>query len=151
MCQKAGTVFLGAVGASVGPLYATAFESAARAALNRQNLDAGATVAVLVALKDGIMRRGGAKPGDKTMIDAWVPACEHAQNALNGGGSTLVCLRAACVGAEQGMLATEKMSATLGRSAKLGERSVGHRDPGAASVVVILSALKNAYELANAG
>ncbi len=151
ICQKAGTVFLGAVGASVGPLYATAFESAASAVSNRQNLDAGAMVALLVAFKDGIIRRGGANPGDKTMVDAWVPACEFAQNALKDDGSLLSCLNAACKGAQIGMQSTERLSAALGRSAKLGDRSLGHLDPGAASALVIVKAIHDGYERAIGG
>ena len=146
MCSLTGSTFLGAVGASVGPLYATAFTSASTAMSDRLNLDAGAVVALLAALKKGIVQRGGAKAGDKTMIDAWTPAVEHAELELEAGGSIASCLKAACVGAEAGMGATAQMTAKLGRSAKLGARSLGHIDPGAASVLVILTGFAEAFE-----
>ena len=140
LCRTMSHAFLEAVGASAGPLYATAFLRAAEAVRDRRNLDAGATVALLTAMSDGIRARGGASPGDKTMVDAWVPAVEAAQGASETGGDVAACLEAAALAAQTGMNATAEMTARLGRAAKLGARSSGHIDPGAASAAIILAA-----------
>lgn len=77
------------------------------------------------------------------MVDAWVPAVEEARGAVTGGADVLGCLDAACEGAERGMNATRDIESKRGRSSKLGARSVGHIDPGAASTVVILIAMRD--------
>lgn len=140
-------VFLDAVGASSGPLYATAFLRAGTAVADRLNLDAGALAKWLEAAKLGVIDRGRASPGDKTMVDAWVPAIEAANKAAEGG-SELDVIRAARDGAEAGMKATIDMESKRGRSAKLGIRSVGHIDPGAASTFVTLRGMSDALETA---
>ena len=136
--------FLDAVGASSGPLYASAFRSAGAAVSDRLNLDAGAMVAWIAGICDGILSRGGAAEGDKTMIDAWVPAVASAKGALQSGADLAACLDAACDGARKGRDYTATIESRRGRSAKLGARSVGHVDPGAASAVVILEAIRAA-------
>ncbi|MFK5978729.1 MAG: dihydroxyacetone kinase subunit DhaL [Rhizobiaceae bacterium] len=146
MCAKAGKNFLDAVGASVGPLYGTAFQRASKAVNDRLNLDSMALVSWLDAIRNGIVDLGGAAPGDKTMVDAWTPAVEHAAREQEAGGSIIACLQAACDGAEKGKNATVQMKSKKGRSAKLGLRSLGHVDPGAASVVVILNAMREVVE-----
>jgi len=142
MCEQSSKLFLGAVGASVGPLYATAFQQAAKSVDDRLYLDNGAMLHWLTAMMRGIADRGGAMPGDKTMLDAWAPAVRAAklQDTLLGS------LNAASVAARKGMKATINMQAAKGRSAKLGIRSVGHVDPGAASAFLILSALHEAAQ-----
>ena len=140
-CRAMSQAFLNAVGASAGPLYATAFLRAADAVADRLNLDGPAMAAWIAAMCAGIESRGGAAPGDKTMIDAWHPA---AAAALASDGSVAACLAAACTAAETGMAATAGMTARRGRSAKLGDRSLGHVDAGAASAVTILKAMARA-------
>ncbi len=142
ICNSAADVFLNAVGASIGPLYATGFQHAARAVEDRLNLDQAALLRWLEAMLQGICQRGGAKPGDKTMVDAWVPAVEAAKHQQTIPDS----LKAAKAAAKQGMEATSEMQATKGRSAKLGARSVGHVDPGAASAYLIFCALGTAVQ-----
>ncbi|SES36141.1 homodimeric dihydroxyacetone kinase [Tranquillimonas rosea] len=143
-CKRMAKAFLDAVGASSGPLYATAFLRAGTAVGNRLNLDAAAVVAWVEAAAQGVRERGRAEPGDKTMVDAWVPGAEAARAALGKDGDVLACLAAACEGAERGMNATKEIESRRGRSAKLGARSVGHIDPGAASTHVILCAMYDA-------
>ncbi len=143
-CKRMARAFLDAVGASSGPLYATAFLRAGTAVGGRLNLDAGAMADWIAAACQGIRDRGRAEPGDKTMIDAWVPAAEAARAAAAGGASTLETLKAARDAAEAGMKATADMEARRGRSAKLGQRSLGHVDPGAASTFVVLRAMADA-------
>lgn len=146
ICKRIAKAFLDAVGASSGPLYATAFLRAGASARGRAGLDAAALVNFLESAAAGIRERGKAEPGDKTMVDAWVPAAEAASRALREGASAIACLKAAARGAEEGMNATANIAARKGRSSKLGERSLGHIDPGAASTFVMLSAMAEALE-----
>jgi dihydroxyacetone kinase len=139
-CTKAAKAFLDAVGASSGPLYASAFNCAGKAVADRLNLDAEAMAAWVEGMLDGILKRGGASVGDKTMIDAWAPAAKAALATVAMGDPHAV-LSAATQGAKDGAEATREMESKRGRSKKLGQRSVGHMDPGAASAHVILSAM----------
>ena len=143
-CDRMAKAFLDAVGASSGPLYASALRSAGAAVSDRLNLDAAAMVAWIKGMHTGIAGRGGAKPGDKTMIDAWAPAAEAAATALASGQGLAACLEAAVNGARRGRDHTATLESRRGRSAKLGARSIGHVDPGAASAHVMLEAIRAA-------
>ena len=145
-CKRMAKAFLDAVGASSGPLYATAFLRAGTAVGNRLNLDGGAVADWIAAACQGVRERGRAESGDKTMIDAWMPAAASAKARAELGGGALDALVAARDGAEAGMQATAAMASRRGRSAKLGARSVGHIDPGAASTFVMLRAMVAALE-----
>jgi len=140
-CKRMAKAFLDAVGASSGPLYATAFLRAGGAIKDRLNLDALAMARWIEAASEGVRERGRAEPGDKTMVDAWIPAAEEARRAAEATGDALATLEAAHAGALRGMEATRDMESRRGRSSKLGVRSIGHVDPGAASTVVILGAM----------
>jgi len=142
--ERMAKAFLDAVGASSGPLYASAFRKAGQAVSDRLNLDAKAMVAWVEGICAGIQARGGAAVGDKTMIDAWAPAVEKAKAALVSGADLIACLDAACKGAEEGRDHTAAIESRRGRSAKLGARSLGHMDPGAASALVMLVAMRDA-------
>ncbi len=133
--------FLDAVGASTGPLYATAFMRAGAAVKGRATLDRDDMVKVLAAMAKGIADRGKAKPGEKTMLDAWAPAAAAAERAAGEGLGLDGCLAAAVLAAEQGAEATKAMPAAKGRASRLGERALGHVDPGAASAAIVLRAL----------
>lgn len=148
ICKRMAKAFLDAVGASSGPLYATAFLRAGTAVSHRLNLDGAGMAEWLSAACQGIRDRGRAEQGDKTMIDAWVPAVEAGFRVAKDGGSTLNVLVAARDGGEAGMKATAALESRRGRSAKLGERSVGHIDPGAASTYVTLRAMAAALQKA---
>lgn len=148
ICKRMAKAFLDAVGASSGPLYATAFLRAGTAVSHRLNLDGAGMAEWLGAACQGIRDRGRAEPGDKTMIDAWAPAVEAAQESAKGGGSAIDVLLAARDGGEAGMKATAALESRRGRSAKLGARSVGHIDPGAASTYVTLRAMAAALQKA---
>ncbi|MES2433521.1 MAG: dihydroxyacetone kinase subunit DhaL [Pseudomonadota bacterium] len=128
--NAAAKAFLNAVGASSGPLYATALMRAAKAAGPRVAMPASETPRLIVAMAEGIAHRGRAEPGQKTMIDAWHPAAEAAKS----GSTWPEILQAAQAGAD----ATARMQASLGRAARLGERSLGHKDPGAVSACMII-------------
>ncbi|GAD56741.1 dihydroxyacetone kinase, ATP-dependent [Limimaricola cinnabarinus LL-001] len=101
-------------------------------------------VAWIEGMAAGIQSRGGAQIGDKTMIDAWLPAAAKARAALSGGGDLGACLDAACQGARSGRDHTAEIESRRGRSAKLGARSLGHMDPGAASAHLMLEAIRDA-------
>ncbi len=143
-CKRMAKAFLDAVGASSGPLYATAFLRAGTAVGDRLNLDASALASWIAAASQGIQDRGRAEPGDKTMVDAWAPAADLAKAAAGDGASTLEVINAAAEGAKEGMEKTANIPARRGRSSKLGERSLGHIDPGAASTYLTLRAMAQA-------
>lgn len=107
---------LDAVGASLGPLYATAFLHAGTAVDNRRNLDPGALAGWIAGAMEGIRNRRRAEPCDKTMVDAWAPAVDAAQ-ALSASGDELAVISAARDGAEAGMNATADLESRRGRSA----------------------------------
>ncbi|MBX3570478.1 MAG: dihydroxyacetone kinase subunit L [Rhizobiaceae bacterium] len=140
--NMAAKSFLNAVGASSGPLYATALMRAGAAVKGKTVLDQGDFVAAFQAMAKGIQDRGKAEVGEKTMIDAWVPAAEAAGTAQSEGKPLTEVLDAALVAAEQGAEATKQMIAAKGRSSRLGERSLGHMDPGAASAVTVIRAIR---------
>jgi len=128
------------VGGAAGPLYGTAYLRAATSLGDSTDIDADALASALAAARDGVVARGKAETGDKTMVDAWTPAVEAAKNAASDGGDVLAVLQAAAEAAEVGAVATDPLVARKGRASYLGERSAGHRDPGAASTALLLRA-----------
>jgi len=142
--NTAAKSFLNAVGASSGPLYATAFMRAAAAVKGKATLDGADAVAMLQAMSKGIQDRGKAEVGEKTMIDAWAPAAAAAGAAHEAGKGLAASLSAAANAAREGAEATKSMVAAKGRSARLGDRSLGHMDPGAASAVTVIEAMRKA-------
>ena len=127
------------VGGAAGPLYGTAFLRASKAAGDGE-LDGAGVAAVIAGALEGIQVRGKATTGEKTMVDAWTPALEAARAAAEAGSDPVAVLEAAATAAEAGAAATEPMRATKGRASYLGERSIGHLDPGAVSTSFILRA-----------
>ena len=149
--NAAAKSFLNAVGASSGPLYATAFMRAGAAVKGRPTLDRDAVVAAVGAMAKGIQDRGKGERGDKTMLDAWIPAAEAMEAAAAEDRSLKACLDAAADAAEKGAEATKDMVASKGRASRLGERALGHMDPGAASAVTILRTIAAARSVAASG
>lgn len=137
------------VGGAAGPLYGTAFLRASKAAGDGE-LDGVGVAAVIAGALDGIQSRGKATTGEKTMVDAWTPALEAARAAAESGSDPAAVLEAAATAAESGAAATEPMRATKGRASYLGERSIGHLDPGAVSTSLILRAAVRAADEAGA-
>ena len=138
--KLAATTLISTVGGASGPLYGTAFLRAATAAGAAGTLDAAAVLAALTAARDGVVARGKAGAGDKTMVDALLPAVEAAAKADSVAG----LLHAAAQAAGQGAQSTIPLVARKGRASYLGERSAGHMDPGAASTALILRAFAEA-------
>ena len=131
------------VGGAAGPLYGTAFLRASKAAGDGE-LDGAGAAAVIAGALEGIQARGKATTGEKTMVDAWTPALEAARAAAESGSDAAAVFEAAATAAEAGAAATEPMRATKGRASYLGERSIGHLDPGAVSTSLILRAAARA-------
>ena len=127
------------VGGAAGPLYGTAFLRAAKVTAV-PDLGATEVVAMLDAALEGVVARGKAAVGEKTMVDAWTPAAAAAASARAAGADAVGVLEAALRAAEEGAASTVPLLATKGRASYLGERSQGHLDPGARSTVVLLTA-----------
>ncbi|MGY4856812.1 dihydroxyacetone kinase subunit DhaL [Cryobacterium sp. AP23] len=138
LLKTLAATLISTVGGAAGPLYGTAYLKAGGAVTGATELDGAALVALLTAGRDGIVLRGKAESGDKTMIDAWTPAVDAAIEAEAAGASPDLILAAAADAAEAGAVATEPLVARKGRASYLGERAIGHRDPGATSTALIL-------------
>lgn len=138
------TTLMSSVGGAAGPLYGTAYLRAAKVT-GVAELDGQGVVALLEAALEGITARGKAHAGEKTMVDAWQPAVDAAVRAASDGSSAVDVLGAAAAAARDGAAETIPLLATKGRASYLGERSIGHQDPGATSTAIILEA---AYEAA---
>lgn len=131
---------IGKVGGASGPLYGTMFIEMSKAAGEDELLDAARFGEVLRAGIDGVVTRGKAEEGDKTMIDALEPAYRAFEGSVGSGADLTEAIDAAVEGARQGMEATIPLVARKGRASYLGERSAGHQDPGATSSHLILAA-----------
>jgi dihydroxyacetone kinase-like protein len=138
LLKTAGMTLVSTVGGASGPLYGTLFLRMATAAGDRAELDAGAFAAALRAGLEGVLARGKAQLGDKTMVDALTPAVDALDAALADGAGLGDGLRAAAAAAEKGAEDTVPLVARKGRASYLGERSAGHRDPGATSTALLV-------------
>lgn len=136
--QAAATVLIRTVGGAAGPLYGTFFLRASMATSGKTELDAANVVAMFQAGIQGVQQRGKAVAGDKTMVDALLPALAAMRKSLEGGAGLARILDEGAAAAEAGMLATIPMQARKGRASYLGERSIGHQDPGATSSYLLL-------------
>lgn len=139
--KTVGMTLVSTVGGASGPLYGTAFLRASAAIANKSELTSADIVAMLEAFLGGIIARGKATTGEKTMVDALTPALLTAKQALNEGASLADLTTRTAAAAEEGMKATIPMLATKGRASYLGERSIGHQDPGSTSSWLILRSL----------
>lgn len=135
------TTLISTVGGAAGPLYGTACLRAATALGDTEELTPESTAAALRAALGGVVARGKAGLGDKTMVDALTPAVEAAEKALEQGADIPAVLTAAADAAEEGAASTVPLVARKGRASYLGERSAGHLDPGARSTALLLRAL----------
>lgn len=136
VCNAAAKGFLDAVGASSGPLYATGFLRAGKALGPVKTIPRESLMQIVPAIRDGIVHRGKAEPGQKTMLDAWHPAAEA---VLSGADATAVTELA-----HEGARATSAMIARMGRAERLQERSLGHPDPGAISAAMLIEIIAEA-------
>ncbi len=139
--KTTGMALISSVGGASGPLYGSFFMRAAAPVAARQELTPEELLGLLQNGVAGIVERGRAQVGDKTMIDAWTPALAALKESLAQGHSLETALSACVAGAEQGMQATIPLQARKGRASYLGERSIGHQDPGATSTYLMLKVL----------
>lgn len=142
MLKTIGMTLMSSVGGASGPLYGTFFMRGGMALASKQELNTSDVLILMKSGTEGILQRGKANLGDKTMYDVWAPAIDSFEKASAENGNDLISsLETAVKTAEEAKLATIDMLAKKGRASYLGERSVGHQDPGATSSCFILNAL----------
>jgi phosphoenolpyruvate---glycerone phosphotransferase subunit DhaL len=137
---KVGTTLLSTVGGASGPLFGTLFLRVGAALGDTTEISLPRLATALRAGLDGIVARGKAEPGDKTMYDAFAPAVSALETAATVGADKTDALQRALSAAERGRDATTPMVARKGRASYMGERSVGHQDPGATTVALLMAA-----------
>lgn len=144
--KTVGMTLVSTVGGASGPLYGTAFIRAGMALADRYELTPAEVVAALEAALEGIQARGKAQRGEKTMVDAIGPGIDVLKEAQSSGEDFLSAVRRAVAATEAGMKATVPMLATKGRASYLGQRSIGHQDPGATSSFLMAQVLLETIE-----
>lgn len=147
--QDLGTIFktvgltlMSSVGGASGPLYGTFFTKAGMVLADKDEMDRADLVAFLKAGIEGLVQRGRAVQGDKTMYDVWAPVRDTVETAVEGGASLKDILTAAVKAAEKGVQDTIPLQARKGRASYLGQRSIGHKDPGAVSSCLMIRTLQ---------
>jgi dihydroxyacetone kinase-like protein len=138
--RTVGSTLISTVGGASGPLYGTFFLQLAKATGSQPGMDLERWAAGLDAAIAAMQRLGKAEPGDKTMLDALIPARDTLKQALSDGADPARVLLDSAAAAEEGMKATTPLVARKGRASYLGERSAGHQDPGATSSYLLLRA-----------
>jgi dihydroxyacetone kinase-like protein len=138
LLKTVGMALISTVGGAGGPLYGTLFLQMGTATAGKNELSPQDWQAALEAALAGVQMRGKAEPGDKTMVDALMPARDALAQALNDGAEFADALRRSATAAEEGMRATVPLVARKGRASYLGDRSAGHQDPGATSTYLLL-------------
>ena len=136
--KTVGMTLVSTVGGASGPLYGTFFMQAGAVSAGKQDLSAADWGAALEAAVNGVVMRGRAVLGDKTMVDALTPALEAFKDAVVQNATIGLALTRSVQAAEEGMKATIPLVARKGRASYLGERNAGHQDPGATSTFLIL-------------
>jgi len=142
--KSVGMTLMSSVGGASGPLYGTFFLRSGMAVASQQELADGDVLKMLTAGVEGVLQRGRPQLGDKTMYDALAPALQALGASLGNGEDTVAALGNAVNAAQAGLQATIPLQARKGRASYLGERSIGHQDPGATSSYLILKALLDA-------
>ena len=143
--QTVSSVLIRTMGGSSGPLLGTFFLRAGTACAGKSELGPSDVVALFQAGVDGIQQRGKAERGDKTMLDALLPAVDAMRAALDAGNDLAEILNRGAAAAEAGVQATKTMQARRGRASYLGDRSVGHQDAGATGAHLILKAAADVW------
>ncbi len=145
ICKTVGMTLVSTVGGAGGPLYGTLFLQLGAATAGKQELGLADWAAALEAGVNGVVARGKAQPGDKTMIDALTPAVAAIKSAAANGVPLSSALRQSAAAAAQGMKDTTPLVARKGRASYLGERSAGHQDPGATSSQLLVQAAADTW------
>ena len=142
LLTTAGSTLVSTVGGASGPLWGTALRRAGRALGEADDFGGSELAQALDAALAGIVELGAAQEGDKTMVDALAPAIRVLRSRLDAGSPLGEALAEARAAGEEGMRATTPLQASKGRASYLGERSIGHQDPGATSTALIIAALE---------
>jgi len=137
-----GMKLVSTVGGASGPLYGTAFMKSGALLNGKTEMDMNDFIEMLQVSIDGIMKRGKAVKGEKTMLDAMIPAHDAIKASYEADGDAKKALDAGVKAAEEGIEYTKTIIATKGRASYLGERSIGHQDPGATSFTLMLKAVQ---------
>jgi dihydroxyacetone kinase-like protein len=145
LCKQVGMTLVKSVGGASGPLYGTFFLRMAPPLGTSDTVAATDFAKALRAGVEGVVQRGRAESGDKTMYDALAPALDALDAALASGAALSAALSDAATAAQNGRDATESMVARKGRASYLGQRSVGHQDPGATSSAMLMAAAATAF------
>jgi phosphoenolpyruvate---glycerone phosphotransferase subunit DhaL len=143
--KAVGMALVSSVGGAAGPLYGTLFLQMGTSATGKSSLDTAGWGDALEAGIQGVQARGKAQPGDKTMVDALLPALEALRAAQAEGAGVAEAAARSAAAAEEGMKATIPLEARKGRASYLGPRSVGHQDPGATSTHLLLRSASEAF------
>lgn len=143
--SNVATVLIKTMGGSSGPLFGTFFLRAGATCAGKSELEAADVAALFKAGVEGMQQRGKAEVGDKTMMDALIPAADAMRSAADAGGSLADVLDRGVAAAEAGAQATTNMQARKGRGSYLGERSVGHPDPGAIAAHLMIKAAADTW------
>ena len=146
ICMQIASSFLSAVGASAGPLYATALMRGGSKLKDLTVINSSQLSEFFDAAANGIQERGKANLGDKTMLDVWLPTAKKIKEISSSTDDIIEILRQGSSTANETMLSTKDMLSKKGRSSKLGERSRGHIDPGAASSALIFKIFHDATQ-----
>lgn len=149
--KKTGMTLISTVGGASGPLYGTAFLKASSVLASNNVITPSIYAAVFTEVINGIKAIGKATSGEKTMLDALEPACNSFKVGISEGKSAVECLTLALNAAEDGVLFTKNIRATKGRASYLGDRSIGHADPGATSSMLIIKAILDYVKKSNRG
>ena len=149
--RTVGSTLISTVGGASGPLYGTLFLQFGIATAGQTSIGLTQWLAGLDAAIAAIKRLGKAEPGDKTMLDALIPARDALSQALSDGASPAEALDATVTAAEEGMKATIPLVARKGRASYLGERSAGHQDPGATSTFLLMRAAADQWQTHSPG
>lgn len=145
LMKTVGMTLVSTVGGAGGPLYGTLFLQIGVATAGKAELEGADWALALEKGVEGVQMRGKAEPGDKTMVDALIPARDAFRQALDAGESFAGALQRSAAAAEEGMKATIPWVARKGRASYLGERSAGHQDPGATSSFLLLKAAADTW------
>lgn len=141
--KKVSMILISKVGGASGPLYGTAYMKAAKEAMGKTSLTTDDAIAMMKAAVEGIRQRGKSDVGEKTMLDALVPAYEALASGAAQGRDAAMILDDMCQAAADGAAYTRTIAATKGRASYLGDRSIGHQDPGATSSLLTLEAIRD--------
>lgn len=143
--KTVGMTLVSVVGGSAGPLYGTAFMKAGMEMAGKTGMEMADFLACMKAAVDGVMMRGRAVRGEKTMLDSMIPAYEAMRDAFHGGKPSAECFAAGLQAAREGVEYTRTIIATKGRASYIGERSLGHMDPGAVSFTFLLETIAESW------